>query len=454
MKHAPSRRNVAPCACMMRTSPLSARLLSLLSLLLCLLAAASLASLPLRPAGAAEAPETTLSVTTVRAEPGDTVQISILVGKSKGVCGFGIALDYPGILEFDKDSFSNNGYFPDYKGNSPKYSATNTEGKCGYPVLFQCTLDPSYPNITEACTLVTAELKVSTSAKEGAYPLTPHIDCPGGCLYRMESSGKSVDVLTSIKPGYLLIGDASLPVDPDPIPSDSSGTEEPSDSGSTVLPPDKDSDGVDHTSPDTSETLPPDKDSDIPVDPDDQTSDAETSDAASNLPAPPDSGDLHPADSGSVGGGSVGGDGGSGNDRSSGNVPLPPDDIPSPSPVEPVDPVVPNGSDLPSNSSGDLSGKDKDSDHSSDNPSSGGADGTVEPGRDPQEPALPSTSTQNSEDTVEKDGKGSLLGTVFTVLGILLGVILLGVLLCLLLYRKNPKFKAFVSRFKNIKHKK
>lgn len=181
----------------------------------------------------AAADSAVISVKTLRAKPGDTVTVQVTVDPKEGFCGFAVALEYDtGILQFDKGSLTaSRDYLPDYTGESPKFAATNTEGKCGYPVLFQCTLNPSYPPIDEKCTLVQATFHVSSSAKEGVYPITPHIDCTGGCYYTMGNHSKTVNLPAVMQTGYLLIGNVSLPSD-DPLPPTPSGGENGEDKNS------------------------------------------------------------------------------------------------------------------------------------------------------------------------------------------------------------------------------
>ena len=367
---------------------------------------------------AAAADSAVISVKTLRAKPGDTVTVQVTVDPKEGFCGFAVALEYDtGILQFDKGSLTaSRDYLPDYTGESPKYAATNTEGKCGYPVLFQCTLNPSYPPIDEKCTLVQATFQISSSAKEGVYPITPHIDCTGGCYYTMGNHSKTVNLPAVMQTGYLLIGNVSLPSD-DPEPPIPSGGEDGEDKNSgDSVDPSKDPippfPGVD--------PLPPDDTS-----PDGQGNDGEDhGDGNSGGDKNDQSSDLSPVTppSPNNGNGNSNGNGGGEDEKNSGDPAV----IPGTDGTDKDS----DKTDLPSD--GSLSGNDNQKDLSSD-------DGKNDP--------LTSDTKQNG--TVEKEPKEQKGFSAVTVTVIILLLLLVAIVCVALVLMSKPKLQArFLAFFR------
>lgn len=170
----------------------------------------------------------TISADTVTAEPGETIQIKVSISSNPGFIGFSVALGYDtSVFTYEKVD-----YLPDYNGKSAKFSATNVTGKCGYPVLAQCTFDPSKEEgYKSACTLFVVTLKVAENAKDGRYKMTPTVETTNrtGTIYGWDSvNNKDLTINVTSVSGAVLIGDVSD--EPSDLPS---GTVDPVDPGKT-----------------------------------------------------------------------------------------------------------------------------------------------------------------------------------------------------------------------------
>lgn len=152
-----------------------------------------------------------IKVGTVRAEPGDAVEVRVTVSDNSGFVGFGVALDYnTSVLEVDKVV-----YLPD-NNNVSKFSSNNITGKCGHPLLAQCTIHPVNDKpITKACTLFTVTFKVAADAKPGRYPITPTTKTTNrtGCFYDYDNTNNlSIEIPLSFVAGYVQVGDENAVV--------------------------------------------------------------------------------------------------------------------------------------------------------------------------------------------------------------------------------------------------
>lgn len=164
----------------------------------------------------------TISADTVTAEPGETIQIKVSISSNPGFIGFSVALGYDtSVFTYEKVE-----YLPDYNGKSAKFSATNVTGKCGYPVLAQCTFDPAKEEgYKSACTLFVVTLKVADNAKDGRYKITPTIETANrtGTIYGWDKeNNKDLTISVTSVAGAVLIGDVSD--EPSDLPS---GTVDP-----------------------------------------------------------------------------------------------------------------------------------------------------------------------------------------------------------------------------------